>query len=186
MSLCAGVGLSVFSHAAVDTDDEDVDESTNRGRIMSTVELHTPRPSLGEPLHRVLDGLRPVLQQALTRSWPETPLSPSQSRLLRVVRLCPGISPDGAAVELREDLTFAQELIAQLVALELLDTRRSRSGNEIELRLTHRGRVRTVAWQDKQSELLDRALDTLSAHERAAIALALPALEHLAEVLGDS
>jgi hypothetical protein len=153
---------------------------------MSTMELHPPRPSLGEPLHRVLDGLRPVLQRALTRSWPETPLSPSQARLLRVVRLSPGISPDRAAMELRESSTFAQELIGQLVALELLGTRCSRDGNEVELRLTHRGRVRTVAWQDKQSELLDRSLDTLSVHERAAIALALPALEHLAVALGDS
>jgi hypothetical protein len=150
---------------------------------MSTMDLHAPRPSLGEPLHRVLAGLRPVLQRALTRSWPDTPLRPSQARLLRVVRLCPGISPERAAVELREDSTVAQDLIAQLVALELLDTRRSRDGTEHELRLTDRGLVRTVAWQDKQHEVLDRALDTLSAHERASIALALPALEHLALAL---
>ena len=45
----------------------DVGERTNRGRVMSTMELHAPRPSLGEPLHRVLAGLRPVLQRALTR-----------------------------------------------------------------------------------------------------------------------
>jgi DNA-binding MarR family transcriptional regulator len=153
---------------------------------MSTMELHAPRPSLGEPLHRVLDGLRPSLQRALTRSWPETPLSPSQARLLRVVRLCPGISPDRAAVELREDSTLAHELIGQLVALDLLDTRCPRDGSEVELRLTRRGRVRTVAWHDNQRDLLDRALDTLSVHERAAIALALPALEHLAVALGDS
>ena len=78
---------------------------------MSTMELHAPRPSLGEPLHRVLAGLRPVLQRALTRSWPDTPLRPSQARLLRVVRLCPGISPERAAAELREDSTVAQDLI---------------------------------------------------------------------------
>jgi hypothetical protein len=113
-------------------------------------------------------------------------LSPSQARLLQVVRLCPGISPDRAAVELREHSTFVQELIGQLVALELLDTRRSRDCDEVELRLTHRGRVRTVVLQNKRSELLDRALDTLSAQERASIALALPALEHLVVALGDS
>ena len=89
-------------------------------------------------------------------------------------------------MELREDSTLAQELIAQLVALELLDMRRSRDGEERELRLTDRGRLRTVAWKDKQHELLDRALDALSAHERASIALALPALEHLAVALSDT
>jgi hypothetical protein len=153
---------------------------------MQAMELHAPRRSLGEPLHRVLDGLRPLLQRALTRSWPEASLSPSQARLVRIIRLSPGISPDRAAIELRENSTFTQEVIAQLVAMELLDTRCSRDGNEVELRLTPRGRVRTVAWQDKRSELLDRALDTLSAQERAAIALALPALERLAVALGDS
>ena len=153
---------------------------------MSTMELHAPRPSLGEPLHRVLDGLRPVLQRALTRRWPDAPLRPSQARLLRVVRLCPGISPEQAATELREDSTLAEELIAQLVALELLDTRPARHGTERELRLTDRGRVRAVAWRDNQHEVLDRALDTLSAHERASIALALPALEHLALALSDA
>ena len=153
---------------------------------MSTMELHAPRPSLGEPLHRVLDELRPVLQRALNRSWPDAPLRPSQARLLRVVRLCPGISPERVAVELREDSTLARELIEELVALELLDARRSRDGAELELRLTNRGRVRTVAWRDKQHEVLDRALEALSAHERASIALALPALEHLALALSDT
>jgi DNA-binding MarR family transcriptional regulator len=153
---------------------------------MSTMELHAYRPSLGAPLHRVLNGLRPVIQRALTRSWPETPLSPSQARVLRIVRLCPGISPRSVATELRENSTFAAVLAEELIALELLEARRSPEGDEVGLRLTHRGRVRTMAWQDKGREVLDRALDTLSPQERAAIALALPALEHLAVALADS
>ena len=88
--------LSVVSPGGVDTGDEDVGERTNRGPVMSTMELHAPRPSLGEPLHRVLAGLRPVLQRALTRSWPDTPLRPSQARLFRVVRPCvPGSHRSG-------------------------------------------------------------------------------------------
>jgi hypothetical protein len=153
---------------------------------MSTIEVQTRRLSLGTPLHQVLTGLRPVLRHAVTRSSPEPPLSPTQARLLRVVRLSPGISPERSAAELRETTTFTQELIEQLVALELLETRSSRDSSEVELRLTYRGVVRTVLWQDKGQELLDRALDTLSAQERAAIALALPALEHLAVALSDS
>ena len=65
--LLAETSLSVVSPGGVDTGDEDVGERTNRGPVMSTMELHAPRPSLGEPLHRVLAGLRPVLQRALTR-----------------------------------------------------------------------------------------------------------------------
>jgi hypothetical protein len=81
---------------------------------------------------------------------------------------------------------FTQELTEHLVALELLETRSSDDSSDVGLRLTHHGVVRTVLWQDKGQELLDQALDTLSAQERAAIALALPALEHLAVALSNS
>ena len=153
---------------------------------MSTMELPASRRSLGAPLHRVLNGLRPVMQRALTRSWPETPLSPSQARVLRVVRLCPGISTRSVATELREDPTFAAAVATELVAMGLLEARRSGELDDVGLRLTHRGRVRTVAWVDNGRAVLDRALATLSQQDRAAIALALPALEHLAAALADS
>ena len=153
---------------------------------MSTMELPASRRSLGAPLHRVLNGLRPVMHRALTRSWPETALSPSQARVLRIVRLCPGISTLDLATELREDPTLAAAIAAELIAMDLLEARGTGEDDDDGLRLTHRGRVRTVAWVDNGRAVLDRALDTLSQQDRAAIALALPALEHLAAVLADS
>ena len=151
--------------------------------MSTTVAAPRRQPTLGAPLHEALSELRPLLQRAITRSWPDAPLSPSQARLLRTVRLCPGISPLRAASEVREDATFVATLTRELVALELLEVRTPPSGGDAELRLTARGRVRTVAWNNKEREMLDRALDVLSAAERAAIALALPALERLALAL---
>jgi len=142
-------------------------------------------PTLATPLHEALSGLYPVLQRALTRSWHDTPLTPSQARLLRAVRLCPGISPRHAAAEVREDAAFVATRAEELVALDLLEVRSARDEDELGLRLTARGRVRTLAWNEKRREMLDRALDALSPQERASIALALPALEHLAVALGE-
>jgi len=153
---------------------------------MGTTDVGAERPSLGAPLQRVIAELRPVLQRALTRSWPEPPLSPSQARLLRVVRMHPGIAPGDAARELHEDPAFAATLVEQLAALEIVTVQQRRGTATDELRLTPRGCLRAAAWQNKGVEMLDRALETLRPQERASIALALPALEHLAEALADA
>jgi DNA-binding MarR family transcriptional regulator len=126
-----------------------------------------------------------LLQQASRRNWPEPPLSPSQVRLLRLVRLCPGISPEHAAVDAREDGRFVTAVADQLVALDLLEVRRSGGDDPMQLRLTARGHARAAAWDGTRREVLDRALDRLAPQERAAIALALPALERLAFALDD-
>jgi DNA-binding MarR family transcriptional regulator len=145
------------------------------------------RSSLGTPLDRVLTELHPVLNRALNRSWPATPLTPSQARLLRVVRLRPGISTQELSQELREDHTFASVLVEQLVRLELLAEGPDPESPHVNaVRLTAQGQLRAHAWRMKSTETLDRALDDLTSQERAAIALALPALEHLVEVLADS
>jgi DNA-binding MarR family transcriptional regulator len=150
----------------------------------STTSPHVERPSLGMPLQRVLSNLRPALHRAVTESWPDTPLSPSQARLLRIVRLRPGIAAPEIAQELREEPSVASATIEELVQRELLarepdpDDRRAH-----RLRLTMRGRLRNRAWRGKSTEVLDRALDTLTPQERAAIAIAIPSLERLADAV---
>ena len=151
--------------------------------------MHSTRPqarapSLGAPLHEALDSLRPLLQRASRRHWPEAPLSRSQVRVLRLVRLCPGISPERAAADVREDDRWVTAVAEQLVALGLLEIRRG-DGDRTELRLTTRGYARAAAWDGTRREVLDRALEQLEPQERAAIALALPALERLAFALDD-
>jgi hypothetical protein len=141
-------------------------------------------PSLGAPLHDALDSLRPLLQRASRRNWTEAPLSPSQARLLRLVRLCPGISPERAAQDAREDARLVTTVAEQLVALGLLELRLGEDDG-IELRLTTRGHARAAAWDGTRRDVLDRALEQLAPQERAAIAIALPALERLAFALDD-
>jgi len=142
-------------------------------------------PSLGVPLHDALEGLHPLLQHACRRNLAAVPLSPSQSRLLRQVRLCPGISPEHAAVDVREDDRFVTAVADQLVGLGLLEQRRASDDDTVELRLTTRGHERAASWDDTRREVLDRALAQLTPPERAAIAVALPALERLAGALDD-
>ena len=51
------------------------------------------------------------------------------------------------------------------------------------LRLTLKGHLRAREWRGKSTEVLDHALDTLTPQERAAIAIAIPALERLADAV---
>ena len=64
-------------------------------------------PSLGTPLDRVLSDLRPFVHRAVNERWPGMPLSPSQARLLRIVRMRPGIATADVPAELREDRVVA-------------------------------------------------------------------------------
>ena len=80
-------------------------------------------PSLGTPLDRVLSDLRPVVHRVVDERWPGMPLSPSQARLLRIVRLRPGIASTDVPSELREDPIVAATVIEELVHEELLTSR---------------------------------------------------------------
>jgi DNA-binding MarR family transcriptional regulator len=137
-------------------------------------------PSLAEPLVQVLTALRPVLNRGLNESWPDTPLTPTQARLLRILRLRPGISTAEAAEELHEDPRFTDAAIGELERLELVYRAPDPTAESSTVRLTGRGRTRTLAWRLRTTELVDHALAGLEPAERATIALALPALEHLA------
>jgi hypothetical protein len=143
---------------------------------------HAP-PSLGTPLDRVLSDLRPVVHRAVNERWPGMPLSPSQARLLRIVRLRPGIASADVPAELREDPIVAATVVEELVHEELLTCEPDPEDHVHSLRLTLKGHLRAREWRGRSTEVLDHALDTLTPQERAAIAIAIPALERLADAL---
>src|SRR4051812_46791483 len=145
---------------------------------------HPDAPSLGVPLDRVLRNLRPVVHRAVDERWPGTPLSPSQARLVRIVRLRPGIATAEVPAELREDPIVAATVIEELVQEELLACAFDPDDQVHSLRLTLKGHLRAREWRGKSTEVLDLALDALTPQERAAIAIAIPALEHLADAVG--
>ena len=68
----------------------------------------------------MLSDLRPVVHRTVNERWPGRPLSPSQARLLRIVRLRPGIATADVPGELREDPLVAATVIEELVQEELL------------------------------------------------------------------
>ena len=140
-------------------------------------------PSLGTPLDRVLSDLRPFVHRAVNERWPGMPLSPSQARLLRIVRLRPGIATADVPAELREDRVVAATVIDELVHEELLTSQPDPEDGVRSLRLTLKGHLRARELRGKSTEVLDHALDTLTPQERAAIAIAIPALERLADAL---
>ena len=59
--------------------------------------------------------MRPFVHRAVNERWPGMPLSPSQARLLRIVRLRPGIATADVPAELREDRVVAATVIDELV-----------------------------------------------------------------------
>jgi DNA-binding MarR family transcriptional regulator len=143
--------------------------------------------SLGPPLQRVLSDLSPALGRATRRHDAEQTLSSAQARVLRLVRLHPGIGRERVSTELREDARVARLLVEGLVRAGLVEEGfdPSRPGTAV-LRPTAAGRRRHLTWRARSSATLNDALDLLTAGERAAIALALPALEHLAVALGEA
>ena len=131
----------------------------------------------------MLSDLRPVVHRAVNDRWPGMPLSPSQARLLRIVRLRPGIASTDVPAELREDPVVALTVIEELVHAELLTSEPDADDDARGLRLTLKGHLRARELRGKSTEVLDHALDTLTPQERAAIAIAIPALERLADAL---
>ena len=140
-------------------------------------------PSLGTPLDRVLSDLRPFVHRAVNQRWPGMPLSPSQARLLRIVRLRPGIATADVPAELREDCLVAATIVDELVHEELIASQPGPDDGVRSLRLTLKGHLRARELRGKSTEVLDHALDTLTPQDRAAIAIAIPALERLADAL---
>jgi DNA-binding MarR family transcriptional regulator len=141
--------------------------------------------SLGTPLYQALSDVRSALHRAVDRDWPSAPLSPSQARLLRAVRLRPGIGMTEVASELRIEPRVARAIVAKLVQQELLSREVDPEDSRFErIRVTRTGLMRLRLWRGRGADVLDHALDTLTAQQRARIALALPALEQLVDAVG--
>jgi DNA-binding MarR family transcriptional regulator len=108
----------------------------------------------------------------------------SQVEVLACVRRQPGIGVREAATALRLAPNTVSTIVGQLVDAGLL--RRDSDPEDaraVRLRLTKAGHRRVHAWRDRTAQAVDRALEALDAEERAALALALPALRHLADVV---
>ena len=111
-------------------------------------------------------------------------LSDAQAELVRTVRRNPGISVAEAAAELGLVANTVSTLVGQLTERGLLQRTPDESDRRVaRLTLTDPAREQVEAWRDRRTALVTRALDDLTADDRAALRAALPVLAGLTERL---
>jgi DNA-binding MarR family transcriptional regulator len=140
--------------------------------------------TLGTELYRSLAGFRREVRRAVRSEFPAQLLTPSQVEVLGCVRRRPGIGVRDAAAALRLAPNTVSTIVGQLVEIGFL--RREPDPDDARavcLRLTAAGHRRVHAWRDRSTQTVDRALQSLDADERAALARALPAFRHLVDVI---
>ena len=124
-----------------------------------------------------ISAVRRIARRAARAAWPEEPLSPAQSELLRLAAARPGISVAEAAHELRLAPNTVSTLVGRLTAAGLLGRARAESdGRSVRLTVTGKATRRIAEWRDVRAELAARALDRLTPDDRRALADAVPAL----------
>jgi DNA-binding MarR family transcriptional regulator len=139
---------------------------------------------LGAELLGAISAIRRVSRRAVRSAWPEEPLPPAQSELLRLAAARPGISVADAARELRLAPNTVSTLVGRLTAAGLLErTRASSDGRSVRLTVTAKADQRIAGWRDLRAELAGRALDRMTATDRKALADAVPALLRFAAQL---
>jgi DNA-binding MarR family transcriptional regulator len=140
--------------------------------------------TLGAELYRSVSGLRREVRRSVRSRFPAQLLSPSQVEVLGCVRRQPGVGVRDVAAVLRLAPNTVSTIVGHLVDHGLL--RRDpdpADARAVCLRLTAAGHRRVHAWRDRSTQTVDRALESLDAEERAALARALPALRHLVDVI---
>jgi DNA-binding MarR family transcriptional regulator len=131
-----------------------------------------------------ISAVRRIARRAVRAAWPEEPLPPAQSELLRLAAARPGISVAEAARELRLAPNTVSTLVGRLTAAGLLGRARAESdGRSVLLTVTGKGTWRLAQWRDLRAELAAPALDRLSPGDRQALAEAVPALLRFAAQL---
>jgi len=139
---------------------------------------------LSAGLLRVIGPLRRTLRRRVRDDWPLEPLPAAQAELLRLVSEQPGIGVGEAAARLHLAANTVSTLVGQLGAAGLIErTSDPLDRRSARLLLTAAADARIAAWRERRAEAARRALEALSADDRARLHAALPALERLVEEL---
>ncbi|GAA3305359.1 MarR family transcriptional regulator [Dactylosporangium vinaceum] len=142
------------------------------------------RESLADALATQLNSVRRALRRRLRAGLAVPALPASQVELLRLVERSPGIGVSGAAARLHLAGNSVSTLVNQLTAAGLLRRERDPAdGRSARLFLTDAATARLDAWRAARISLLATAMDQLTAHERNALASAVPPLARLATIM---
>lgn len=141
--------------------------------------------ALGEELYGLLASIRRSARRRAGRPAEFSALTGAQLELVRLVRRNPGLSVADAAQELRLAANTVSTLVRQVCELGLLRRSVDESDRRVaRLDLPADVRRKVDAWRDRRVVLVGEAIAGLSPRERQQLAKALPALAHVAEVLG--
>jgi DNA-binding MarR family transcriptional regulator len=141
---------------------------------------------LARELGDVLGQLRRTLRRHVRRGWPHAPLAENELELVRLLRERPGIRVQDAAAALGLADNTVSALVGRLTAQGWVRRQTDPSdGRAALLDLSAEARRRIADWKDRRGQLIGSALDRMSAHDREALAAAVPALRSLREVLED-
>lgn len=133
-----------------------------------------------EQLAGLLRTLWPALVRA-TRSVEQLPALPeAQVAVLRALIAAGGLTPGELALELRLARSTISNLVGELATQRLVERRPlAADGRSVLLVPTGRARAVLEAFSRGRVEVLERALDELSAADRVRLLDALPSLERL-------
>jgi DNA-binding MarR family transcriptional regulator len=145
------------------------------------VAVPTTDRDLGAALVDAVWGLRRVTRRVVRESFPEPALPPSEAELLAAVSRAKGTSVNDVAQALQLAPNTVSTLVGRLVQAGLLERRPDPADRRAaRLHLTVAGHARVRQFRRHREDVLERALGTLAADERHALAAALPALRRLA------
>jgi DNA-binding MarR family transcriptional regulator len=138
----------------------------------------------GDELLDAVSALRRALRRDVERPAELARLTSAQLELLRVVRRSPGISVADAAAELRLAANTVSTLVRQLAEAGLLERRIDPDDRRVgRLDLKPGVRRKVEAWRRRRTEMVERALASLTPVERRRLEQALPVLVTVAEAL---
>ena len=143
------------------------------------------RTALGVELADAVFGFKRTAHRVVRQTFSsDNPLPPSEAELLALVGRSKGTGVSEAAHALQLAPNTVSTLVSRLVEAGLLERRPDPAdGRVARLQLTSAGAARVRRWRSHRAAILERALDTLDDHERAALSAALDPLRHLIESL---
>jgi DNA-binding MarR family transcriptional regulator len=138
----------------------------------------------GDDLLDAIGALRRALRRDVERPAELARLTSAQLELLRVVRRSPGCSVAEAAAELGVAPNTVSTLVRQLAEAGVLERSVDPDDRRVgRLDLQPGMRRKVEAWRRRRSQMLERAVASLTPTERRRLEQALPVLVTLAEAL---
>jgi len=153
----------------------------------TTTKRPTIVPTDGDVARELMEltgRIRRSVRRRIRREWHHAPLTDSERELLRLVRERPGLRVQDAAASLGLAGNTVSTLVTRLAREQLLSRAQDPGdARAVRLHLTTAAKRRFAEYRDRRATIAGAALRGLMPSERDAIAVALPALRRLVELV---